>query len=134
MQLERWNVTWFAFSGNRITLGCSSSLDEQKEKKKKQKGTNEGFLIITYIFPYVFVIWTLLRGVHDFLELVLMPKRKEGLSYPISLSVIQINSQLFILNIKLPRTHKWSSQFFPFYVPWSDGTRCHDLSVLNVEF
>ena len=23
---------------------------------------------------------------------------------------------------------------FPFYVPWSDGTRCHDLSFLNVEF
>ena len=25
-------------------------------------------------------------------------------------------------------------QFFPFYLPWSDGTRCHDLSFLNVEF
>ena len=24
--------------------------------------------------------------------------------------------------------------FFPFYLPWSDGTGCHDLSVLNVEF
>ena len=23
---------------------------------------------------------------------------------------------------------------FPFYLPWNDGTRCHDLSVLNVEF
>ena len=23
---------------------------------------------------------------------------------------------------------------FPFYLPWSDGTRCHDLSFLNVEF
>ena len=23
---------------------------------------------------------------------------------------------------------------FPIYLPWSDGTRCHDLSVLNVEF
>ena len=22
---------------------------------------------------------------------------------------------------------------FPIYLPWSDGTRCHDLSVLNVE-
>ena len=25
-------------------------------------------------------------------------------------------------------------QFFPIYLPWSDGTRCHDLSFLNVEF
>ena len=24
--------------------------------------------------------------------------------------------------------------FFPFYLPWSDGTRCHDLNDLNVEF
>ena len=23
---------------------------------------------------------------------------------------------------------------FPIYVPWSDGTRCHDLSFLNAEF
>ena len=24
--------------------------------------------------------------------------------------------------------------YFPIYLPWSDGTRCHDLSFLNVEF
>ena len=24
--------------------------------------------------------------------------------------------------------------FFSFYLPWSDGTRCHDVSILNVEF
>ena len=24
--------------------------------------------------------------------------------------------------------------FFPFYLQWSDGTRCHDLSFLNVQF
>ena len=24
--------------------------------------------------------------------------------------------------------------YFPFYLPWSNGTRCHDLSFLNVEF
>ena len=23
---------------------------------------------------------------------------------------------------------------FPIYLPWSDGTRCHDLNILNVEF
>ena len=26
------------------------------------------------------------------------------------------------------------STFFPIYLSWSDGTRCHDLSFLNVEF
>ena len=24
--------------------------------------------------------------------------------------------------------------FFPFYLPWNDGTRCHDLSSFNIEF
>ena len=27
-----------------------------------------------------------------------------------------------------------SFHFFPIYLPWSDGTRCYDLSFLNVEF
>ena len=27
-----------------------------------------------------------------------------------------------------------SSHCFPIYLPWSNGTRCHDLSFLNVEF
>ena len=27
-----------------------------------------------------------------------------------------------------------SSHFFSSYLPWSDGTRCHDFSFLNVEF
>ena len=26
------------------------------------------------------------------------------------------------------------SHCFPMYLPWNDGTRCHDLSFLNVEF
>ena len=29
---------------------------------------------------------------------------------------------------------KIKSASFPIYLPWSDGTRCHDLSFLNVEF
>ena len=34
-----------------------------------------------------------------------------------------------------PRKNKGSHCFhcFPIYLPWSDGTRCHDLSFLNVE-
>ena len=27
-----------------------------------------------------------------------------------------------------------ASSFSPFYLPWSDGSRCHDLNFLNVEF
>ena len=31
-----------------------------------------------------------------------------------------------------PQNKAWHC--FPIYLPWSDGTRCHDLSFLNVEF
>ena len=31
---------------------------------------------------------------------------------------------------KFPHCFHW----FPIYLPWSDGTECHDLSFLNVEF
>ena len=33
-----------------------------------------------------------------------------------------------------PKTKPLSFHCFPMYLPWSDGTRCHDLSFLNVEF
>ena len=35
-----------------------------------------------------------------------------------------------------PKKIKWWHCFhcFPIYFPWSDGTRCHDLRFLNVEF
>ena len=42
--------------------------------------------------------------------------------------------------ISLQSKGLWSLQichcfhFFPIHLPWSDGTRCHDLSFLNVEF
>ena len=41
-----------------------------------------------------------------------------------------------ILEHPPPQTHKKSLSLFPLltiYLPWSDGTRCHDLSFLNVE-
>ena len=33
-----------------------------------------------------------------------------------------------------PKTKSHCFHYFPIYVPWSHGTRCHDLSFLNVEF
>ena len=37
-----------------------------------------------------------------------------------------------ILEFKKIKYHCF--HFSPFYLPWSDGTGCHDLSFLNVEF
>ena len=36
--------------------------------------------------------------------------------------------------LKPPKMNFFSSHCFPIYLPWSDGTRCHDLNLLNVEF
>ena len=33
-----------------------------------------------------------------------------------------------------PKIKSVTFHCFPIYLPWSDGTRCHDLSFLNVEF
>ena len=45
---------------------------------------------------------------------------------------------LFISWLQLPSAVTLEPQkvchCFPIYLPWSDGTRCHDLSFLNVEF
>ena len=35
------------------------------------------------------------------------------------------------LNLNIQKTKIMASS--PIYLPWSDGTRCHDLSFLNVE-
>jgi len=37
--------------------------------------------------------------------------------------------------LDLPQNRVWHCFYrFPIYFPWSEGTRCHDLSFLNVEF
>ena len=36
--------------------------------------------------------------------------------------------------LELPKIVCHCFHCFPIYLPWSDGTRCHDLSFLNVEF
>ena len=44
--------------------------------------------------------------------------------------------QLLSAVILEPRKIKFvtTSTFFPLYLPWSDGTSCHDLSFFNIEF
>ena len=38
------------------------------------------------------------------------------------------------VNLETPKNKVWQCfHSFPIYFPWSDGTRCHDLSFLNVE-
>ena len=38
------------------------------------------------------------------------------------------------VTLEPPKMKSVTVHCFPIYLPWSDGTRCHDLSFLNVEF
>ena len=49
------------------------------------------------------------------------------------ISLLQSPSAV-ILEPPPPNKVSYSFHCFPIYLPWSDGTRCHDLSFLNVEF
>ena len=60
------------------------------------------------------------------LDIVFLPRRKGLL-----ISWLQSPS-VVILKPKKKKCH--SFHFFPFYLPGSDGTGCHDLSFLNAEF
>ena len=57
-----------------------------------------------------------------------LPRSKRLLtSWLQSLSTVILESKKKIKSVT-------ASTFFPFYLSWSDGTRCHDLSFLTVEF
>ena len=57
-----------------------------------------------------------------------LPRSKHLLtSWLQSLSTVILESKKKIKSVT-------ASTFFPFYLSWSDGTRCHDLSFLTVEF
>ena len=54
---------------------------------------------------------------------------KEHMSFNF-VAAVTICSDFWVQNSKVSRC----LHCFPIYLPWSDGTRCHDLSLLNVEF
>ena len=61
-----------------------------------------------------------------------------GLSYSLpSKEQESSNSWLQSPSAVILEPKQWECHHFhfsPFYLPWSDGTKCHDLSFLNVEF
>ena len=65
------------------------------------------------------------------------------LSFRFVIAFLPRNKRVLILRLQLPsavilepkkRKSVTASTFSPFFLPWSDGTRCHDLHLLNVEF
>ena len=73
---------------------------------------------------------SLLFNILSRLVIAFLPRRKRLL-----ISWLQLLSAV-ILECRPAPQNKISHCFhcFPVYLPWSDGTECHDLSFLNVEF
>ena len=82
-----------------------------------------GKTIILTVWTIVIKVISLLFNTLSRFIIAFLPRSKGLL-----LSWLQSPSQWFWS----PR--KESFPLIPFYLPWSDGTKCHDLNFLNVEF
>ena len=75
-------------------------------------------------------IMSLLFNMLSKLVIIFLPRSK-----PLLISWLQSPSAVILEPPPPPQKNKVCHCFhcFPIYLPWSDGTRCHDLSFLNVE-
>ena len=78
-------------------------------------------------WAYVGKVESLLFNVLSMLVIAFIPRSK-------SLSISWLQSPFaVILELRKKKKVCYCFHQFPIYLPWSDGTRCHDLSFLNVE-
>ena len=83
-------------------------------------------MIAYTIWTFVIKVMSLLSNTWSRLVITCLPRSKH-----ILISWLQSPSPVILE----PKKYKVSHCFhcFPIYLPWSDGTGCHDLSFLNVE-
>ena len=86
-----------------------------------------GKTVALTIWTFVSKVMSLLFNALSRLVIPFLPRSKHLLiSWPQSPSTVIFGAQ------ENKTCH--CSHYFPIYLPWSDGTRCHNLSFLNVEF
>ena len=86
-------------------------------------GKTIGLTRLTFVSKVMSLLFNMLSR----LIIVFLPRSKHLLiSWLQSLSAVILEPPPKILSLCF--------HCFPFYLPWSNGTRCHDLSFLNVEF
>ena len=86
-----------------------------------------GKTIALTIWTFVGKVMSLLFNTLSRIVIALFPRSKHLL-----ISWLQSPSAVILEPPKNKICHCFHC--FPIYLPWSDGTRCHDLSFLNVEF
>ena len=106
-------------------LQCSAFFTVQLSHPYMTTGKTIALTTWTFVGKVISLLFNMLSK----LIIVFLPRSKFLL-----ISWLQSTSAV-ILEHPLPQS-KVSHCFhcFPIYLPWSDGTSCHDLSFLNVEF
>ena len=134
--LISFRVGWFALLSVQGTL--KSLL--QHHSSKTSILWHSAFFMVQLSHPYMttgktiaLTIWTFISKVMSLLFNMLSRFVIAFLSKSKGL----LNSWLqspFAVILESKKKKSVCFHFFPFYSPWSDGTRCHDLSFLNVDF
>ena len=88
---------------------------------------NTGKTIAFSTRTFVHKVMSLLFNMLSSLVIAFLPRSKRLL-----ISWLQSPSAVILECEKIKSLHYFHC--FPIYLPWNDGTRCHDLSFLNVEF
>ena len=104
-------------------LLCSAFFTAQFSHTRMTTGKTIALIRHTFVGKVMSLLFNMLSR----LVITFLPRSKHLLiSWPQS---------PFAVILEPPKNNVWHClNCFPVYLPWSDGTRCHDLSFLNVEF
>ena len=135
--ISSFRIDWFDFLTVQGTL---KSLPQHRSSKASVLQCS-AFFIVQPSHPYMttgktmaWIIWPLLAKVTSLLFKMLSrfdhsSSSKEQVSFNF-MAAVTICSDFGAQENKVCHCF----HCFPIYLPWSDGTRCHDLCFLNVEF
>ena len=88
---------------------------------------NTGKIIALTMWTFVGKVISLLLHTLSRFVIAFLPRRKH-----LWISWLQSPSAMILETKKIKFCHYF--HFFPIYLPWSDGTVCHDLSFMSAEF
>ena len=108
-------------SSKASILWCSAFLTVQLSYPYVTTGKTMALTIQTFVGNVMFLLFNMLSR----LIITFLPRSKCLL---ISMAAVTICT-----DIGAPQNSLSLFPFFPIYLPWSDGTGCHDLSCLNAE-
>ena len=102
-------------------LQCSTFFIIQLSHPYMTRGKTIALTIWTFVGKVMFLLFNMLSR---FVRAFLSRSKCLLISWPKSLSS----------HLEPKKIVSHCFHFFPIYLPWSDGNRCHDLSFLNAEF